>query len=207
MAPSGRRTCLTKTGGPTVLRDTRPFRIHALALAVLLLVAGPDAARALEQPSGPVVVTIVGAISETNRGPFDEAEDEFFAYHEYRFEKAAAFDVAMLEAFGLHAATIAYDGWPAPIRFEGPRLKDLLDAVGATGSTVTAVALDGYAERIAWDELDRYDWILATRRDGHFMTIGRHGPAWLVYDRGAGHRYTADDEARWPWAVFLIVVE
>lgn len=190
-----------------MLRDIRPFRIHALALAILLLVAGPGEVRALEQPFGPVIVTIVGAIERTNRGPFDEAEDKFFGYREYRFEKAAAFDLAMLESLGLQEVTIDYDGWPAPIRFEGPRLADLLASVGAAGSTVTAVALDGYAERIGWDELDQYDWILATRRDGHFMSIGRHGPAWLVYDRGPGHRYTQEDEARWPWAVFLIVVE
>jgi hypothetical protein len=178
----------------------------AIGLACGVFLTVPPA-RAFEAPAGPVVVTIVGGISETNRGPYDEAEDKLFGYHEYSFDRAAEFDLAMLEAFGLHDVAIAYDGWPAPIRFEGPRLVDLLDAVGAQGEAITLVALDGYAERIAWDELAAYDWFLATRRDGHHLSIGRHGPTWLVYDRGAGHRYTAEDEARWPWAVFLIVVE
>jgi hypothetical protein len=183
--------------------------LGARAAVAMLLAALPFAARAdaLVEPAGPVVVTVVGAIEATNRGPFDAAADEFFAYHEYTFEKAAEFDLAMLEALGLQAATIAYDGWPAPIRFEGPLLADLLAAVGAHGATVTLVALDGYAERIAWAELDAYRWILATRGNGRFLGIGRHGPTWLVYDRGPEYRYTADDEARWPWAVFLIVVE
>ena len=180
-----------------------------LALVTVWQLAAPVAADAADliEPTGPAVLTIVGAIEASNRGPYDANEDKFFGYHEYTFDKAVAFDVAMLEALGMQTAEIGYEGWPAPIRFEGPLLSDLLDAVGAHGSTVTAVALDGYAERIEGSEIAAYRWILATRRNGDFMAIGGHGPTWLVYDRGPDHRYTEDDEARWPWAVFLIVVE
>src|SRR5690606_4368776 len=123
-------------------------RATILAAALLSALTGVAThAEALEPPRGLTVVTIVGEIADTNRGPFDEAEDKFFAYHEYRFDRAAAFDLAMLEALGLHEVTIDYDGWPGPIEFAGPRLHDVLDAVGATGTTVTLVALDGYAER------------------------------------------------------------
>ena len=183
--------------------------VRGWLLAILLLastVAGPTVL-ALDAPQGQTIVTIVGAISETNRGPFDEAEDKFFLYHEYKFDRAASFDLAMLESLGMETVEIAYDGWPAPIRFEGPLLADLLAAVGAHGNSVTLLALDGYAERIEGADIDAYRWVLATRSDGTPLPIGGHGPAWLVYDRGAGHRYTQDDEARWPWAVFLIVVE
>lgn len=178
----------------------------AAAWLLATIVAAPPAS-ALDAPQGQTIVTIVGAISETNRGPYDPDEDKFFGYHEYLFDKAASFDLAMLEALGMETAEIAYDGWPAAIRFEGPLLADLLDAVGAHGTSVTLLALDGYAERIEGPDIDAYRWILATRSNGAPLPIGGHGPTWLVYDRGADHRYTPDDEARWPWAVFLIVVE
>ena len=185
-------------------RRCAPVRIAALLLAMLV---GGSPALALDAPQGQAIVTVVGAITETNRGPFDEAEDKFFLYHEYKFDKAASFDLAMLEALGTQSVEIAYDGWPAPIRFDGPLLADLLDAVGAHGTSVTLLALDGYAERIEGADIEAYRWILATRANGSPLPIGGHGPTWLVYDRGADHRYTPDDEARWPWAVFLIVVE
>jgi len=183
------------------------MRGRIFPVLLLAMTFASSAALALDAPQGQTIVTIVGAISETNRGPFDEAEDKFFLYHEYKFEKAAAFDLAMLEALGMQSTEIAYEGWPAPIRFDGPLLADLLAAVGAHGNSVTLLALDGYAERIEGADIDAWRWILATRSDGRPLPIGGHGPTWLVYDRGPDHRYTPDDEARWPWAVFLIVVE
>lgn len=187
------------------MKACMPFRIAAAWLLATMVAASP--ASALDAPQGQTIVTIVGAIAETNRGPYDPDEDKFFGYHEYKFENAASFDLAMLEALGLQTAEIAYDGWPAPIRFEGPLLADLLAAVGAHGKSVTLLALDGYAERIEGADIDAWRWILATRGNGTPLPIGGHGPTWLVYDRGSDHRYTSDDEARWPWAVFLIVVE
>ena len=187
----------------------RKWRARSGFIAALVLVSTMEspAAWALDAPQGQTIVTVVGAISETNRGPYDPDADKVFGYHEYTFDKAASFDLAMLEALGMQSAEIAYDGWPAPIRFEGPLLADLLAAVGAHGTSVTMLALDGYAERIEGPDIEAYRWILATRGNGMPLPIGGHGPTWLVYDLGSDHRYTPDDEARWPWAVFLIVVE
>ncbi len=184
-------------------------RLSAAALATAAIAFAAPAAESadLYVPTGPAILTVVGSIDSSNRGPCDPNDDKFFGYHEYSFDKAVQFDATILESLGMHAATIGYEGWPAPARFEGPLLVDLLAAVGAHGTSVTAIALDGYAERIEWSGLDAYRWILATRRDGEFLPIGGHGPTWLVYDRGPDRRYTPDDEARWPWAVFLIVVE
>ncbi|MEX2201174.1 MAG: hypothetical protein WD711_07260 [Dongiaceae bacterium] len=199
---------LIKPGFPLVARSIVPL----LALAGLLnggLILNPDPLRAAEpaRPVGAVVLTVIGGIAVTNRPPYAESEDVFIGYHEYRFEAAFEFDRAMLEALGMHEATIAYDGWPAPIRLEGPLLRDILDAVRAEGDTVTLVALDGYAERIEPGELDGEDWILALRGNKRDLGIGQHGPSWLVYQPRDGRPATAEDEARWPWAVFLIVVE
>jgi hypothetical protein len=183
-----------------------------LTLAGFLIVAPivvPVPLHAAEpaRPSDAVMLTVIGRIAGTNRPAYSESEDAFIGYHEYRFERAFEFDRPMLEALGMLEATIAYDGWPAPIRFEGPHLRAILDLVGAEGDSVTLVALDGYAERIEWSELDEQDWILALRSNGRDLGIGQHGPSWLVYKPRDGRLATGDDEARWPWAVFLIVVE
>lgn len=178
-------------------------------LLVAVLITVPALARAsdLGQPAGPVVLTVTGAIAEPNRGPYDDFEDAFFKHHDRRFEKAAAFDLAMLKALGVHEITLSYEKWPRPFRFEGPRLKDVLAAAGtAPGAGVTAVALDGFTTDISAADLAAEDWIVATRRDGRPLGIGDHGPLWIVYARRDGKAISDDDEQRWPWGVFLIDV-
>src|SRR5215475_10627261 len=106
-------------------------------LAVALL-AWPVMGRAAElaQPTGEVVLTVAGAVGATNRGPYDDFEDAFFKHHDRKFDKAAAFDLAMLEGLGMHEVTVSYDKWPKPFRFEGPWLKDVLAAAGASGRDI-----------------------------------------------------------------------
>lgn len=181
--------------------------IRWLLVAVFTVAPALGHAEELSQPTGPVVLTVVGAIGATNRGPFDEFEDAFFEYHERRFDRAAAFDLAMLEALGTHEVTVAYDGWPRPFRFEGPWLRDVLAVAGAAGKGVAVVALDGYASEIGADDLAAYDWIVALKRDGRYFDIGQRGPLWIVYARRDGKAIGADDELRWPWAAFLIEVK
>jgi hypothetical protein len=176
------------------------------AVVLLGLVWATAPTGALDRPSGAVVLTVGGAISESNRGPFDESVDKFFMYHEISFDKAAAFDAAMLEALGMHEVTVAYADRPEQDRFEGPRLKDVLDAAGFTGDIVRVVALDAYAEELSRAELETYDWILATKRNGEALGIGQFGPLRLVYARHDGEPITIEDETRWPWAVFYIEV-
>ena len=179
-----------------------------LALTLLLLVVPlPSLAADLPSPSGPVVLTVAGAIEKTNRPAFDAFEDGFLNYHEKQFERAVAFDRAMLEALGLQSVTLHAPDWPGPFRFEGPWLVDLLEAVGAKGETITLVALDGFAVEISRDELADADWLLAVKRDGAYLGLGQRGPTWLVYRRKDGKAPSHDDEARWPWSVFYIEVE
>jgi hypothetical protein len=171
------------------------------------LLAGPGNAEELAAPQGQVVLTVSGAITKPNRGAFDEFEDSFIKFHERRFDKAARFDLAMLESLGMHEITIAFDKWPRPFRFAGPWLKDVLSAAGAAGTDITLLALDGYATEIGAAELDANDWLLAVKRDGRYLDIGKRGPLWLVYARRDGKPADAEDDARWPFAVFLIEVE
>ncbi len=176
-------------------------------LCTLVLFGGPLQAAELERPDGAVVVTVAGAIENTNRPAFDANRDFFLKYHERSFEKAVEFDTAMLEALGMQAVEINLDAWPEPVYVQGPYLRDLVSAVGGAGKTVTLVALDGYASEISWEDLQALDWIVGIRQDGRPLGLGQRGPLWVVYTYPDGRALTADDELRWPWATFYIEIK
>jgi len=181
----------------------------ACGLLAAVFVAWSMIAQAAElgQPTGEVVLTVAGAIGATNRGPYDDFEDGFFKHHDRKFDKAATFDFAMLEGLGLHAVTVTYDKWPKAFRFEGPWLKDVLAAAGASGKDISVLALDGFASEISAADLAAYDWLVAVKRDGRYLDIGQRGPLWIVYARRDGKAISEEDEQRWPWAAFLIEVK
>lgn len=192
--------------GEAMLAVTRRLMCLLFAGGLVLL---PVSLRAgeLGAPTGPAILTFIGAIEHTNRGPFDAFEDGFFKHHERQFSKAAVFDAAMLEALGTHTVEISYSGFSKPFRFEGPWLKDVLAAVGATGKDIAIVALDGFASEISAADLAAEDWLLAVKRDGRYLDLGQRGPLWVVYARRDGKPLTIEDEQRWPWAAFLIEVK
>lgn len=178
-----------------------------IALFALLL-AFPAAADELDRPTGAVVLTVTGNIKHTNRGAFDAVPDRFIAFHERAFKKKAAeFDRTMLEGLGMKTVEIDFDGWEGPIRFQGPRLADVLDLVGAPGTRLTTLALDGFGTKLSREDLDAHDWIVATRGNGRPLGIGQRGPLWLVYDPPGTRKADKKEEAMWPWAIFLIEVE
>lgn len=176
--------------------------ISSVAMVLVATAASAD----LAKPSGTVILTIGGAVSESNRAPSNKFDDAFLTSHEYSFTKAAAFDVAMLEKLGMVTTKIKAAPWPHAVTFEGPRLRDVLAAAGWKGKSVTTVALDGFAVEISAADVAAHDWILALKADGAYLGIGGHGPAWLVY-KVAGGNASADDESQWPWAVFYINAE
>jgi hypothetical protein len=186
-----------------------PFGRSAAVLGIMFLLglAAPSVqAAGLAAPEGAVVVTVAGSIENTNRPAFDADSDLFLKYHDRTFTKAAAFDRTMLEGLGLHEVVIDFEGWPAPVHLEGPRLKDLVAAVGGSGSGITLLALDGYASEISWTELETLDWIVGLKADGRPLGLGQRGPLWIVYSYPDGRPLTAEDELRWPWATFYIEI-
>ncbi len=152
---------------------------------------------------GAVVLTVAGDIETTNRPPFDEANDTFFGYHETRFERAFAFDRAMLDGFGVREAVIDLGPGAGATRFSGPRLADVLDSVGCRGS-LTTLALDGFGTVIEEAERAAHDWMLVTRVDGRAPGLGDRGPLSLVFDPPGDRPATPDEKSIWPWGLFFI---
>lgn len=183
----------------------------ARGLLVLgIMATGPAAgslAADLAPASGQVILTVVGKIEHTNRQPFDKFEDAFTNYHERTFDKAAEFDLAMLEELGMHEIEVNYEGWPRALRFAGPRLTDVLDAVGAEPELLSVLALDGFASELPAEVLASEDWIVAIKLDGHHMNIGQRGPVWVVFDPGEDKSITAEEEGTWPWAAFFMDIQ
>ncbi len=183
------------------------IRASLAGLGLALAVSVPVAAAELGTPAGPVLVTVYGAIANTNRGPLEPFTDGLLAAQEAEFDKAAEFDLAMLEALGMRTVETGYKDWDAGYVFEGPLLKDLMQAVGATGKLLRLYGVDGYSAEIPMSDLDSYFVVLALRRDGRYLGIGGKGPGWVVYDTAGRPELDEQDESKWVWAVFRIEVE
>src|SRR5262249_51520216 len=94
------------------------WRTAALGLAALLVAAGVAFGETLPPPTGTVILTITGRIA--NKTSADRAE----------------FDRSALEALGVHQVRTS-TAWTDGISvFEGPLLCDLLNKVGASGTTL-----------------------------------------------------------------------
>lgn len=141
----------------------RVFGAGAMASAAALMMGGKAARAALAAPVGKVILTMSGMLKETNQ------------------DGNAVFDMAMLEAIGLTSFITVTPWYTGPVKFEGVPMAKLLDRVGATGTTVTALALNDYRTEIPLDDFRKYPAILATKRDGEYMPVKDKGPLFIVY--------------------------
>ncbi len=60
-------------------------------------------------------------------------------------------------------------------------MRALMAFVGAEGTEVVASALNDYESAIPMSDFDRYDVVLAMKRDGELMPIRDKGPLFIVY--------------------------
>lgn len=93
----------------------------------------------------------------------------------------ARFDRPMLEAMGMRDVVTSTPWYKGVTRFEGVLMRTLLRAVEASGERITAVALNDYTTEIPVSDFDRYDVLLALKRDGTYMPIRDKGPLFIVY--------------------------
>ncbi len=118
---------------------------------------------ALDKPTGTVVLTIDGTISQTNNGG------------------QAQFDMAMLEKLPQHSFSTQTPWYPSVVTFTGPLLRDVLAAVGAKGKSITAVALNDYKTEIPMEDATRHDVIVARLMNNRPMRVREKGPLFIVY--------------------------
>lgn len=120
-------------------------------------------AGSLPLPAGKRMLTVTGTIANTNDGD------------------AAVFDRPMLEALGQDGFETTTPWYTGPVRFEGVRMQRLMQAVGASGEHVTAIALNDYTTEIPMSDFGRYGVLLAMKRNGADMPVRDKGPLFIVY--------------------------
>lgn len=93
----------------------------------------------------------------------------------------ARLDRRQLEALGMRELVTSNPFVDGVHRFAGVLLSDVLDLVGADGTTIMARALDGYTVQIPVQDARAYPVMLALERDGERMTVRNKGPIWIIY--------------------------
>lgn len=134
-----------------------------LALPALAAAAAAPALRAQTPPAGRVVLTIAGKIG---RGQTAAGLD---------------LDMAALEALPQRSFTTATPWYKAPVAFTGPLLRDVLALAGAQGTQLTAVALNDYKVELPFDDVRRWDVVLARLLNGKPMATRDKGPLFIIY--------------------------
>lgn len=141
-------------------------RRNFLALASGAAVVGlslPALAASLSAPTGKPILYIGGKISVRNVG--DEA----------------VFDIAMLDALGTKSFKTATPWTDGVATWEGVPLSTLMNAVGASGTTIRTTALNDYVVDVPMAGLAEDGAILAMRRDGELMPVSNKGPLFILY--------------------------
>lgn len=144
----------------------------SLIAAAIMTLALP--ASALEPAEGPVVLTVTGAITQTNA------------------EGAAKLDLALLGAMGsvvVETTTIWTDGVQT---FEGVELATLLAALGAEGTVLRAIAHNDYAVDIPVSDAVAGGPVVAYLRNGAAMSMRDKGPLWVIYPFDSSPEYQSE---------------
>lgn len=164
------------------------MRAGVIAVAAVLLVlaigvsmrpgstapGGISQAVSLPPPATAPILVVAGQIGITNS------------------EAGATFDLALLDGLPQTSFTTATVWTDGPQAFSGVALKDLLAALGATGSRLEMTAVNDYVIEVpALDAVDGGP-ILATRLNGEVMSLRDKGPVWLVYPFDQNPEYQAE---------------
>lgn len=140
--------------------------VRALAATVLFVqLAACSAAHAcnLPPPKADVQLTVGGMINECNDGL------------EVRLDRA------MIDALP-HREIKTANPWDQETAvYEGVLLRDLMTYVKADGKTATFSALNDYRSDIALADMEKYDVILAFKRNGVDLPVRDKGPFFVVF--------------------------
>ena len=177
-----------------------------LAFCLSILLSQPSLAE-IEAPTGPVLLTVGGAVETGNRGPSTQEDLTVLGKMGLTFDVGVAFDGAMLAALPQAEITTKMPGSDTSAVFSGPRLSAVMEAASAAGKSAFPMALDGYQIEIPWDVIEAHEPILATHVDGIPLGIGDIGPTMTVFPVIDDRELYEDFLALQVWATFYIDVE
>lgn len=147
-------------------RSRRYLLLFLPALFFSGLALLPAGAGELPPASGKPILQISGAIQHMNS------------------DQAAHLDAEQLLALEQVKLSVSTPWTDGEVRFAGPRLRDVLRLVGASGRTLKAVALNDYAVDIPMSDAENYPVILALRMNGKRLRVRDKGPLWVIYPWG-----------------------
>lgn len=90
-------------------------------------------------------------------------------------------DAALLDGLPQKSFTTKTPWFKDSVKFSGPLLKDVLQALKVSGTRLNATALNDYQVDIPVADAMKYGAILARRMDGRVLTVRDKGPLWLMY--------------------------
>lgn len=168
-----------------------PFSCRIAAVSAFLAFSlGAPAMAELAAPTGEVILTIDGAIAETNS------------------PEGASFDMEMLQALRASGFDTSSTWTVGTNRYDGVPLRALLDAVGATGGTITATALNNYSVQIPIEAIEDSVPIVAYHIDGETFSRRDKGPLWIVFPYDAGAAYQTELVYGWSiWQLARLTIE
>jgi hypothetical protein len=141
------------------------MKTHRLfaATAALCALSFSSVTFALDAPKERPILAVSGKIAVKNAGEF------------------ARFDMKMIEALPQHSFTTSTPWFDKPVKFTGPLLADVLAAVKASGSSVSAVAINDYKITIPAGDASKYKVIVARLIDDKPIPVREKGPLFVVY--------------------------
>lgn len=138
--------------------------MRVLLLVIGFLIVSP--VFALPQPTGPVLLTLTGNITNTNVGD------------------SAQLDRKMLSELPQHTLTTTM-AWVSknerPHDYIGFSATDLLTLVGGTGGVLRIKALNQYVIDVPVSDFVKYGAIFAIKKDGKDIGIRNLGPIMVLY--------------------------
>jgi hypothetical protein len=140
-----------------------PRRHFTIATTLLLGAWIITPALALDAPKERPVLTVSGKIGVKNAG------------------ETARFDMKMIESLPQHSFTTSTPWFDKPVKFTGPLLSDVLAAVKASGTTISAVAINDYKINIPLTDIAQFQVIMARQIDDKDIPVREKGPLFVVY--------------------------
>jgi len=87
-------------------------------------------------------------------------------------------DIEALGKAQIVTTTPWHDG---AVTFKGVPMAQLMEAVGAEGTTAFVLALNNYGTEIPLSDFTSFEPILAYKMDGQYMEVADKGPLFIIY--------------------------